>query len=205
MTMEIAKDSESLLATLEGADRPAVLGFFGDFSEAARKARPAFERFCKDHPELRTVLVDVGRVKDLHRRFGVAAVPTVVLVERGEAARRAVGVQTAEQLARALLDAPPPAAAGASPGAAERPPAHRVTVFTTPSCPWCTRVKAYLRQNAVDFREVDVAKDEKAAQRMVARSGQMGVPQLDIDGRMIVGFDKPRIDQLLRIGGRATA
>ena len=201
--MEIAKDSGSLLATLEGSDRPVVLGFFGDFSEAARKARPAFERFCQDHPELRTVLVDVGRVKDLHRRFGVAAVPTVVLVERGEAARRAVGVQTAEQLARALLDAPP--AAAASPGAAERPPAHRVTVFTTPSCPWCTRVKAYLRQNAVDFREVDVAKDEKAAQRMVARSGQMGVPQLDIDGRMIVGFDKPRIDQLLKIGGRATA
>ena len=203
VTMEIAKDSESLLPTLEGSDRPVVLGFFGDFSEAARKARPAFERFCKDHPEVRTVLVDVGRVKDLHRRYGVSAVPTVVLVERGEAARRAVGVQTAEQLAHALLDAPPTAAASA--GAAERPAAHRVTVFTTPSCPWCTRVKAYLRQHAVDFREVDVAKDEKAAQRMVARSGQMGVPQLDIDGRMIVGFDKPRIDQLLRIGGRATA
>lgn len=201
MALEIASDSTTLLETLERADGRIVLGFFGDFSEASRKARPAFERFCAEHATLRAVLVDVGRVKDVHRRFGVSSVPTAVLVERGRATRRAVGVQTAEALARTLLDAP---AAGAGGGPAEKPAGHRVTVFTTPTCSWCSRTKSYLRQNGIDFREVDVSKDEKAAQRMVARSGQMGVPQLDIDGRMVVGFDKPRIDQLLGLG-RAVA
>ncbi|HEX9052148.1 MAG TPA: glutaredoxin domain-containing protein [Anaeromyxobacter sp.] len=185
---------------MEPSDAPVILGFFADFSEASRKARPEFERLCAEHASVRAVLVDVARVKDVHRRFGVASVPTVVRVEGGRATRRAVGVQSAGALARALLDAPAPR----SGGAAERPAGHRVTVFTTPTCSWCSRTKSYLRQNGIDFREVDVSKDEKAAQRMVARSGQMGVPQLDIDGRMIVGFDKARIDQLLGIA-RATA
>ncbi len=197
MALEIASDAAALLASLEQPGAPAVVGFFAESSDASRKARPEFERFCAEHASVRAVLVDVARVKDVHRRFGVSSVPTVVLVERGRATRRAVGVQTADALARALLDAPAPR----SGGAADRPAGHRVTVFTTPTCSWCTRTKSYLRQNGIDFREVDVSKDEKAAQRMVARSGQMGVPQLDIDGRMIVGFDKPRIDRLLGIAG----
>ncbi len=201
MALEIASDSSTLIDALERADGPIVLGFFGDFSDASRKARPQFERFCAEHASLRAILVDVGRVKDVHRRFGVSSVPTAVLVERGRATRRAVGVQSADALARALLDAPAPAAGGASDA---RPAGHRVTVFTTPTCSWCGRTKSYLRQHGIDFREVDVSKDEKAAQRMVARSGQMGVPQLDIDGRMVVGFDRARIDQLLGLS-RAVA
>ncbi|PIE26297.1 MAG: NrdH-redoxin [Micrococcales bacterium] len=74
---------------------------------------------------------------------------------------------------------------------------HRVLVFTTPTCSWCTRVKAYLRQQRVPFREIDVAKDQKAAKDLVRRTGQMGVPVVEIDGRPIVGFDKPQIDRLL--------
>lgn len=203
MAVEIATDSTSLIADLEAAEGRVVVGFFGDFSAAARKARPEFERFCREHPSLRAVLVDVGRIRGVHARFGVSAVPTVVLVERGRSVRRAIGVQTAESLARLLLETPAPASSSA---ATERSPGHRVTVFTTPSCSWCARAKSHLRQNGIDFREVDVSKDEKAMQRMVARSGQMGVPQLEIDGRMVVGFDRPRIDQLLGLrGARASA
>jgi len=76
-------------------------------------------------------------------------------------------------------------------------PAHRVLVFTTPSCPWCHRAKAYLRQRGVRFREVDVSRDPAAARDLVRRTGQMGVPVVEIDGRPIVGFDKPQIDRLL--------
>jgi len=75
--------------------------------------------------------------------------------------------------------------------------AHRVLVFTTPSCPWCTRAKQYLRQQNVKFREVDVSRDSAAARDLVRRTGQMGVPVVEIDGRPIVGFDKPQIDRLL--------
>lgn len=74
---------------------------------------------------------------------------------------------------------------------------HRVLVFTTPTCPWCTRVKQYLRQRNVRFKEIDVSRDAAAARDLVRRTGQMGVPVIEIDGRPIVGFDKPKIDRLL--------
>ena len=74
---------------------------------------------------------------------------------------------------------------------------HRVLVFTTPSCPWCNRAKAYLRDRRVPFGEIDVSRDQAAARDMVRRSGQMGVPVIEIDGRPIVGFDKRQIDRLL--------
>lgn len=74
---------------------------------------------------------------------------------------------------------------------------HRVLVFTTPTCSWCTRVKSYLAQRRVPFREVDVSRDSSAARDLVRRTGQMGVPVVEIDGRPIVGFDKPKIDRLL--------
>jgi glutaredoxin-like YruB-family protein len=79
-------------------------------------------------------------------------------------------------------------------------PQKSVTVYTTPTCTWCNTIKTYLRKNGIAFREVDVSKDQSAAEAMVRRSGQQGVPQTDIEGTMIVGFDKGRINELLGIG-----
>ncbi len=73
----------------------------------------------------------------------------------------------------------------------------RVIIFTTPSCPHCRSAKQYLRQKGVPFKDVDVARDAAAARDMVRRSGQQGVPVLDIGGKIIVGFDRPKIDRLL--------
>ncbi len=85
------------------------------------------------------------------------------------------------------------------PGMTARPTqrTHRVLLFTTPTCPWCVRAKQYLRQRNVKFREVDVSRDAAAARDLVRRTGQMGVPVVEIDGRPIVGFDKTQIDRLL--------
>jgi glutaredoxin-like YruB-family protein len=74
---------------------------------------------------------------------------------------------------------------------------HRVLVFTTPTCSWCQRAKTYLRQQNVRFREIDVSRDAAAARDLVRRTGQTGVPVIEIDGRPIVGFDRPTIDRLL--------
>jgi glutaredoxin-like YruB-family protein len=79
---------------------------------------------------------------------------------------------------------------------------HRVLVFTTPTCPWCTRVKSYLAQQRVPFREVDVSRDASAARDLVRRTGQVGVPVVEIDGRPVVGFDKQQIDRLLGLPAR---
>jgi glutaredoxin-like YruB-family protein len=123
----------------------------------------------------------------------------VVLVEGGRVTRRVVGPSTAEGYSKHLLEAPRAPVESAKDAKAR----HRVTVFTTPSCSWCTRVKKYLDGHGVSYSETDVAKNERARDQMIARSGQMGVPQLDIDGRMVVGFDKPRIDQLLGLSAAA--
>jgi glutaredoxin-like YruB-family protein len=74
---------------------------------------------------------------------------------------------------------------------------HKVLVFTTPTCSWCQRAKTYLRQQNVRFREIDVSRDAAAARDLVRRTGQTGVPVIEIDGRPIVGFDRPKIDKLL--------
>lgn len=75
----------------------------------------------------------------------------------------------------------------------------RVIVFSTPTCTYCTAAKRYFREHNIKFRDVDVSKDPTAARDMVRRSGQQGVPQIDIGGKIIVGFDRPKINQLLGI------
>ena len=76
---------------------------------------------------------------------------------------------------------------------------HTVTVYTTPTCSWCTAAKDHLTAHGISYEEVDVAADRQRAREMVEKSGQYGVPVIDIDGEIIVGFDRARIDSLLGI------
>ena len=73
----------------------------------------------------------------------------------------------------------------------------RVILFSSGSCPWCSRAKSYLRQKGVRVKEVRVDEDPDAAKDVVRMTGQMGVPVLLIGTAKIVGFDKGRIDRLL--------
>jgi len=75
----------------------------------------------------------------------------------------------------------------------------KVVLFSTPSCSWCRVAKDYLKKNKIDFKNIDVSKDQKAAMDMVRRTGQMGVPVILINNKPIVGFNKPVIDRLLDI------
>ncbi|MGB9763535.1 MAG: glutaredoxin domain-containing protein [Minisyncoccia bacterium] len=72
-----------------------------------------------------------------------------------------------------------------------------VKVYSTPSCPWCQLTKQYLKEHNISFEDIDVSKDEKAAMEMIMKSGQMGVPVIEIDNNIIIGFNKPLIDELL--------
>jgi len=73
-----------------------------------------------------------------------------------------------------------------------------VTVYSTPTCPWCHKVKEYLQYKEVRYKDINVAEDRAGAIEMIRKSGQSGVPVIDIDGNIIVGFDQARIDSLLR-------
>jgi len=74
-----------------------------------------------------------------------------------------------------------------------------VTVYSTPTCPYCHMTKDFLAENKVEFKDINVAEDQKAAQEMIEKSGQMGVPVIDVDGRIIVGFDKDALKKDLNL------
>ncbi|ADE57484.1 glutaredoxin domain-containing protein [Aminobacterium colombiense] len=76
-----------------------------------------------------------------------------------------------------------------------------IKVYSTPTCPWCTKAKEYLTSKGVEFEVVDVAKDREAAMDMVKRTKQMGVPVVQFGDVYIVGFDRTAIDaELAKIG-----
>ena len=77
--------------------------------------------------------------------------------------------------------------------------AQKILVYSTPTCPHCIRAKQFLAENNILFENFDVSSDEAKADEMVKKSGQMGVPVLDIDGKIIVGFDKEEIKAALGI------
>jgi len=77
--------------------------------------------------------------------------------------------------------------------------AKKIIIYSTPNCGYCIVAKDFFRANKLAFKEIDVSEDEKAAQYMIHKSGQMGVPVVEIDGKMIIGFDKPAIKRALGI------
>jgi len=76
-----------------------------------------------------------------------------------------------------------------------------VIIYTTPTCRFCAAAKRYLQERKIPFRDVDVSRNPAAAAEMVRKSGQQGVPVLDINGKIIIGFDKPKINSALGIRG----
>jgi len=72
-----------------------------------------------------------------------------------------------------------------------------VKVYSTPTCPWCAMAKKYLASKNIPFEDIDVTKDKAAVEEMVRKSGQKGVPVIDIDGNIVIGFDQNAIDRLL--------
>ena len=74
-----------------------------------------------------------------------------------------------------------------------------ITIYSTPTCVYCNNLKKYLSDKNISYQEIDVASNEQELEKMVAISGQMGVPVVDIDGNVVIGFDKEKIDELLEI------
>lgn len=75
---------------------------------------------------------------------------------------------------------------------------NQVTVYSTDTCPYCTMMKNFLEQNDVPYKEVNVQRDQAAANRLVQETGQMGVPQTNINGEWVLGFDPDRVAELLK-------
>ncbi|GIN73353.1 NrdH-redoxin [Bacillus sp. J14TS2] len=73
----------------------------------------------------------------------------------------------------------------------------KITVYTTSTCPYCDMMKNFLKENELPFKEVNVQQDPVAANRLVQATGQMGVPQTEINGQWVLGFDPEKVMQLV--------
>ena len=74
-----------------------------------------------------------------------------------------------------------------------------IKIYTTPTCVYCRMAKDFFNQHSVQYEEHNVMEDLKAREEMVSKSGQMGVPVIDVEGELIIGFDKERLSELLHI------
>lgn len=74
-----------------------------------------------------------------------------------------------------------------------------VIIYTTPTCVYCRAAKEFFKEHNVAYEEKDVAKDEQARETMVKKSGMMAVPVIDINGEIVIGFDRAKVSQLLGI------
>ena len=75
----------------------------------------------------------------------------------------------------------------------------KVKIYSTPVCPYCFTLKEFLKEHNINFEDIDVSQDKAGKDEMIKKSGQMGVPVVDIDGQVVVGFDKEKICELLKI------
>ncbi|MCB8994411.1 MAG: NrdH-redoxin [Bacteroidales bacterium] len=148
----------------------------------------------KSETSLPVFTADVNQVRDIHSRFGISTVPSLLIFTEGEYENTIKGCQESS-FYNALFENAVYQAKAVAEGKALK----RVTVYSTPSCSWCNTLKTWLRKNHIPFTDLDVSRDEKAAEEMVRRSGQQGVPQTDINGQIVVGFNQSRLKELLEI------
>ena len=161
-------------------------------SELSDCAFKAIESSIIENVEV--LVADVNTVRDIHPEYEITSVPTLLTFEKGEYKNLTKGCNSIDYYKSVFAEN----IYSASTIKGDNPQA-RVTVYSTPTCTYCTQIKKYLDEKAIKYRDIDVSKDQKAAEQMVKKSGQQGVPQTDINGQVVIGFDRIKINKLLNI------
>ncbi len=146
---------------------------------------------------IKVFAADVAQVRDIHTNYGIKTAPTLLEFENGKYIKDIKGCNDPNYYKAIFENNVFQASTKNEEEEGKKQP--RIILYTTPSCPWCNRLKQYLKSLNFKYRDIDVSKDPKIAEELVRRTGQTGVPQAEINGQMVVGFDKPKIDRLLGI------
>jgi len=165
--------------------------FYTRSSELSKRSLEALKEVKQNHDEVVILKIDASRIRDIHPKYHIQSVPTLVVFRAGRRAEIVTGVQTTGFYEQLLKKSPV--------GGQDDTSAARVTVYSTPTCPYCTMVKDYLKSKNVTFTDVDVASDQQAAMELVERTGQQGVPQTEINGSFVIGYNTRELDRLLNI------
>jgi glutaredoxin-like YruB-family protein len=184
------------LKTRLGKEKRSFLLIYKKGSEQSEKAFRNLGQAAGNTRDIGIYTADVNVVRDIHPHYSVTTAPTLIEFSGSEFRNTYKGAHEPGYY-KGLIENAVYIAKAEKEGRKVK----SVTVYTTPTCSWCTTLKNYLNTNGIRYTEVDVSRNEEAAQEMVRRSGQQGVPQTMIGGEMIVGFDKSRINRLLEIQG----
>lgn len=187
---------EQLQQHLSGSDKAMLLLFKKD-SEVSRCAYQNFAEAAEILQNSKALMLaaDVQNVRDIHTEYQVNTVPSLLVFQNSTLKNIIKGCHK-PQYYNDLADGNLFSASVITKGENKIP---RVIVYSTPSCSWCNTLKSFLKKHNVVFQDIDVAANEKAAAEMVKKSGQQGVPQTEINGEIIVGFDQAKIKKLLNI------
>lgn len=190
--MEEIRSHSELLEKVSGLEK-AYLLLYKKGSDQSDCAYNNLTASLIENKDIRAFVADTNEVRDIHPIYNITSAPSLLIFEEGVFKNTVKGCHHAGFFNALFENAF--VAADTDPDR----PAKSVTVYSTPSCSWCTTLKTHLRKNGIRFTDIDVSRDQIAAEKMVRRSGQQGVPQTDINGEIIVGFDKTRINALLGI------
>lgn len=191
MEVILVNSNNELLENLRKNEINYVLIYKED-SEQSKCALKNIEEIEKVEG-IKIYLVNVSKIKDIHENYEVKSAPSLLEFEKDQLKSIIKGCNTPEYY-KSVFEK------NIFISSTEKTTQQKtVVVYSTPTCSWCNRLKDYLKKNNIRFSDVDVSRDQKAAEQMVRRSGQQGVPQTLIGGQLIIGFDKKRIDELLQI------
>lgn len=182
-----------MLGLLEKNSKNYVL-LYKKGSETSECSYKSIENALKEVNGVRVMSVDVSAVRDIHTNYDISSAPSLMVFDGDNFIKTVKGCND-DSFYKSLFESSLFSAKANEKGKTQK----RVTVYGTPTCTWCTTIKKHLDQHGIKYSYIDVSKDQKAADAMVKKSGQQGVPQTDIAGQMIVGFDKIRINTLLGI------
>ncbi|HKK10448.1 MAG TPA: thioredoxin family protein [Bacteroidales bacterium] len=171
----------------------AYLLLYKEGTEQSNCAYDNLTKIAEHFDDIEVMSADVSKVRDIHEKYGITSAPALIEFVNGEYHKTVKGCHKPDFYKTVIENN-----AFTASGDADKP-SKRVTVYSTPTCPHCNTLKDYLRKMNIRFVDIDVSKDQQKAQELVRRTGQQGVPQTDINGRFVVGFDKNRINQLLGI------
>lgn len=194
MTGQEIHSHKELIEAISSKVRAFVL-LYKKGSEQSECSLKNLQQIDEKETDVAIFTVDVTTVRDIHTEYNITSVPTMLEFENGKFLNVLKGCHEPGFYKSFFENAVYAAKVKEN----SDNPQKRVVVYSTPTCSWCTTLKTHLKKNGIRYSEIDVSRDQKAAQEMQSKSGQMGVPQTDIGGQMIVGFDKTRINNLLGI------
>jgi glutaredoxin-like YruB-family protein len=193
MKIKVIDGYNALKDSLKGQEK-AYLLLYKEGNDTSECALENLTEAAGKIDDLLIMTANVAYVRDIHPVYEIKTVPTLISFENGNYKNVIKGCQSVDFYKNLFEESL--FVVRRSP---DEKPQKRVTVYSTPTCSWCNTLKAHLRHHNIRFTDIDVSRDQAAAQAMVARSGQQGVPQTDINGEIIIGFDKKRINELLEI------